>query len=68
MIPTKITYPLSFWMTIGVVVATALLTVAWHGLLFIVAVIDLIAIAALPTVTRYEMKQAADEAKILGSK
>jgi hypothetical protein len=56
--PVQIKYPYSFWMTIGIIVITALLSVAWHGLLFIVAVMDIVAIALVPIVSRYELRHA----------
>jgi hypothetical protein len=53
--PYVVRYPVSFWLSIGTAIVTALLAVAWHGILFIVAVVDVSIILALPIICRKEM-------------
>lgn len=52
----RIRHPISFWLSIGLALVTALLSVALHGFLFIFAVIDVGLILALPSVVRKETK------------
>ena len=52
----RIRHPVSFWLAIGIALVTALLSVALHGLLFIVAVLDVVLILALPSIVREEAR------------
>lgn len=52
----RIKYPASLWISITVALLTALLSVALHGLLFGVAVIDVGLILALPYIVRREAR------------
>jgi uncharacterized protein (DUF58 family) len=54
--PYIIKYPISFWTAIIVAIVTSLVAVAWHGILFFIAVLNTAAVLALPTISRYEMR------------
>jgi xanthine/uracil permease len=58
LVPTKIRYPYSFWISICLMIVTALLSVAWHGFLFIIAVLDVVMIGCLPWLSRFEVRES----------
>ncbi len=52
----RIRHPISFWISIGLALVTALLSVALRGYLFIFAVLDVVLILVLPAIVRKEAR------------
>lgn len=53
---TTIRHPLSFWLSFIIALTTALLSVALHGIGFILAVLNVAVILALPYIARKEAR------------
>lgn len=57
----RIRHPVSFCVAIALMITTALLSVALHGFMFAIAVLDVICIGLLPLLARLEYRHVSGE-------